>query len=1254
MRRTAMTDRALRSPGPSRGLRSRVARGGLFAVALVAAFGLALADEPPRVPPQQPRPKPAGADDVAPALPRRPALADTLTEGEGVWHVMGAQLRGSANGPVSVDSLVARHGELTIRALRGLWYPDQRRVVLNEEVRIEERDRTLQSRRGVYNRDTAVLELEDEVRGRGPEGRFSADRLRYDRRANWLRLTGLVRLFERDRSLRSQWLEYDLSDSFATAGDDVLLRDDIDSVEVSGPHLAYDRHAGEMTVTGNPQTRPRLVRMTGGSAPRMTVVADTLRLWTKTREGEALGWVAIEYGDAQGACDRARFRMREDRVLLEGMPLLRDRQGSISGDSMVVELRDGVADRLVVRGHARSEYMPAAHPGEAHFAVGDTLTAFMVDGAITSVVLSGRAQALYLPSREDRAGGVGLNWTKSQRIRLLLEGRGVGRVQFEGEVEGRYLLPRAGGSPDSGRGAAQSVAPRDSAAPAAVAPITRALGDSIPASWEENYPPSVLAAIRRACETGALEPPDTLLARLPFDPVETVAYSGKRIDFGVADDRIVIGGGARVTYKGMELRSEEITFQSPDRLVIASGQPKLLDRETEVDGTRMSYRIDSRVGLIYQGRSALDPGFYSGERIKRVSPTTLFVENGEFTSCDAAEPHYHFQAARMKIMPNQKVIARPVVLYLGHVPIMAIPFAVFPTRRGRHSGILIPEVEFGFDSQRGRFLKNVGYYWAASDYLDALGWMDYYELDPRLTWNARLRYRVRYLLDGQVEGSFTRQRGAYGGRKDRWLFRASHDQTLGEQWRLKVSGNFQSDKDYANDRDFGANVDDRINRQLRSQLSLSRSWSGASLALLADRTEYLDGCDGGGRRVSQSAPSLSFSLNSVPLGAKPDARGHGGRRAWLSSTYFRGGLRALSIYNRECDAPSETNQAAAIEFSLSDKRRLLGVLNITPSASVETAWIAKGPDGKNPAGAAWRAGLSAGTTLYGTFFPRLGPWEGLRHVVELSASYGYRPELARLKDFPSVGGITLRSAKSSSVSLSLTQRFHAKFRAGEKSIKRENLLVWTTSTAYDFLEREKARAAKREARPWSDFSHNLRLQPGRMLETDLAINHDAIRWRDEYSLSLRTALRLQGGAAASGGSGSQSETWSGYGGFGDPGAGGLTNSADQETGATGLTGPWQMTLSHVYSRSRQAAGVTERNSANVALGLGLTPAWRLQYGLYYDLTEKTVSSQSLTLVRDLHCWEAVLERRESGGRSTYYFRVSVKDLPDIKYERRGQ
>jgi lipopolysaccharide export system protein LptA len=1231
---------------------------GLLIAALAVIAPPARAQEVLNPPKQPASVQPQAAPALAPALPRQSLLADSLSLGGGGWHIMGARLSGSRGGLVSIDSLVARHGDLHLRALHGTWNPANRTVELDGEVYIEDARRALQGRKGVYLRDLGQLELDDEVQGRGPEGRFHADHLRYDRKREWLRLTGLVRLFEEHRSLRSDWLEYDLADSSATAGDDVLLRDEIDSLEARGGHLTYARDAGEMVITGSPTDRPRLVRGVGGEGPRLTVTADTLRLWTHTREGEALGRVEIDYGGARGSCDRTRFRMREERIALEGHPQLEDREGNVTGDSMVVEVRDGKADHILVWGHARSEYLPVAHPGEAHFAIGDTLTAYMSDGAMTSAVLSGGAQSLYLPARRDRDEGVGLNWTRGQRIRLVFGGEGVERVQFEGEVEGRYRLPYAQpGADASARDSLETAAAAvgDSLTLPAAAPpgdslvVPSAVGRDVVAG---EYAPRALAAIRALAQTGSLDPPDTLLARLPFDPLETVSYSGARIEFGVADDRIVMGGGSRVLYKGMELRSEEITFRSADRLITASGGPVLRDQDTQVDGVRMSYRIDNRMGLIYQGKSVLDPGIYRGERIKRVSERVFFVENGEFSSCEQDSPHYHFRAARMKIVPNEKVIARPVVMYIGHVPVFAIPYAVFPTRRGRHSGVLIPEVEFGFDTERGRFLRNIGYYWAASDYADGLVWMDYYEKDPRITWNARARYRVRYLLDGQVEGSYTRQRNYQGGRRDRWLLRLNHNQSLTDRWQFKVSGHFQSDKDYGEDRDFGANVDERVNRQLRSQASIGRSWSGASLSLLADRTEYLDNCAEGGSTVSQSAPSVAFSLSSLPLGQKPDARGHGGRRAWLSTTYLRGDARFLSIYERGCTGGSETNQAASFDVTLSDKRSLLGVLNLTPSAAIQGAWVAKGDEKNNPAGLAWRAGFSAGSTVYGTFFPRLGPWEGLRHVIELGASYSYRPELKHLEDFPTVGGITLGSRKGSSISLHLTQRFHAKWRAGEKSVKRENLLVWTTSTAYDFLAKERAREAKAVAHPWSDINHNLRLQPGRIFESDLSIGHDAERWRDEYSLSLRTSLRLRGGQSARAASEPGEDAFSGNGRFGDASEETRSGPVDAGSGSTGLTGPWQATLTHVYGRTRQKV-LTERNTANLALGLNLTPAWRVQYGLYYDLDKRGVTSQSLTLVRDLHCWEAILERRESGGNSSYYFRISVKELPDIKYERRN-
>ena len=1223
--------------------------------------------------------------------PGGPGIALSGTTAEGSWRLTGARLSGGMDGPLSVDSIVVRHGDAEIHAAKGMWFPDSRIVELHGSVTIRDSVRTLWAEHGFYHRDLRRLELEENVRGKGPEGDLYADRLRYDRAESTLTLSGAVRLIEEGRRLQCSWLHYDLADSSARAGEPVLIHTDADSVDIHGRLLFYDRPAGRMTILGGEGERPYLERTFGDSTAPLTVTADTLEMGTGTREGEAFGNVVMVYEGAQATCGRALFQMPSDRVVMGGRPIVWDEEGAITGDSMAIQLVQGRADRLVVWGHARSEYRPRSRPEERTFATGDSLTAYLDGGRVRSVLLAGAAEALYLPDGEAREEGTGLNWTKARRLRLALAEGGVERVQFEGETEGLYISPYKGSTPASGEvGEPRALAPpadpsaaasgssgespspaREADAPAHAQAQEPGGSRAQPAADEDpleafgrgaegGYAPEILSAIRAGAREGRLRPSDELLARLPFDPRETVLYEGDRIDFEVADETMKIEGNGVVHYQTMGLRSKEITFYAGRDLVVAAGEPVLSDKDSEVVGEEMTYRIDRRQGLIRQGRSQLGTGYYVGERVKRADPQSLFVQEGSFSTCSEESTHFHFQARRMKVIPGERVVARPVVLYIGHIPVLAIPFAVFPINRGRQSGVLIPDAEVGFDSSRGRFLRNIGYYWAPNDYLDALGWVDYYEEEPRTIFNLKGQYRVRYLLSGQVEASFGRQGGDETVRRDRWLLRIGHDQTIGERASLKISGNFQSDKDYASDRDFGADVDDRINQVLRSQVSFNKSWSSASLSIFADRTESLENPDASGKacsaqRISQAVPSINLSLNSLPLGVKPDARGHGGRLPWLASSYLRGDVRFRSIYSKNWCDEVETNQATGLNLSLSDNRRLLGAFTLTPSAALSAAWAAKDEQGgKNRTGLSWSAGVSAGSVLYGTFFPRLGPWEGLRHVVEWNASYSYRPELRNLEGFPSVGGIGLSSAKSSTLGLRMTQRFHFKWRSGEQVVKDENLLVWSSSVNYDFLAEERATGTEK-ARPWSDISHNIRLEPGRFLSTDVSISHDPELWRDDYQLSLRNTLRLKGGeggagrtSAAVGSESAPSSVSEGYGGFGDPSAS-IQPGPGGGTGLASLSGPWNMTVSHVLTKSADRA---ERSSVNLSLGLSATTSWRLQYSLYYDLTEKEVTSQGYSLYRDLHCWQAMFERRESGGRSSYYFRISIKDLPDVKYERR--
>ena len=91
-------------------------------------------------------------------------------------------------------------------------------------------------------------------------------------------------------------------------------------------------------------------------------------------------------------------------------------------------------------------------------------------------------------------------------------------------------------------------------------------------------------------------------------------------------------------------------------------------------------------------------------------------------------PNY-FSGKTMKRTSNGTVIARDVVLYIGDVPTLWLPFIFQNVRTGRVSGLLT--ARFGIsDIVRNsptyhRNIENFGYYWAMNDYMDATAWLDW-------------------------------------------------------------------------------------------------------------------------------------------------------------------------------------------------------------------------------------------------------------------------------------------------------------------------------------------------------------------------------------------------------------------------------------------------------------------------------------------------------------------------------------------------
>jgi hypothetical protein len=101
---------------------------------------------------------------------------------------------------------------------------------------------------------------------------------------------------------------------------------------------------------------------------------------------------------------------------------------------------------------------------------------------------------------------------------------------------------------------------------------------------------------------------------------------------------------------------------------------------------------------------------------------------------------------------------------------------------------------------------------------------------------------------------------------------------------------------------------------------------------------------------------------------------------------------------------------------------------------------------------------------------------------------------------------------------------------------------------------------------------------------------------------------------------------------------------------------WTAGFSFSYGGTRGFDGELDPTaSLNARATVNLTRNWSLSYDNRWDLSEGRILGENLSLKRDLHCWEAQFSRSRLGDDTSFYFRINVKKLSDVKYElgRRG-
>jgi LPS-assembly protein len=344
--------------------------------------------------------------------------------------------------------------------------------------------------------------------------------------------------------------------------------------------------------------------------------------------------------------------------------------------------------------------------------------------------------------------------------------------------------------------------------------------------------------------------------------------------FLVKEKKFILYGKALAEYKDnkveaafIELDNDKNTMRARaqlDSAGLVSEQVKMLTGGQTVLADSLLYNVKNGKGISYNSRTQTDDMFVISQKIKLLGDRkTFFGFNNLFTTCNLDVPHFAFHAQRIKVINEELAVSGFARPEFEGVPVpVGIPFGIYPMKRGRHSGFIMPE--FTANEDLGIGLTGGGYYKVINDYWDIMLQSNLYSYG---SWNiiATPSYRKRYKYQGRFtiniqntkqnfkgDADFTKNRSFNVG----WNHTADTRARPGVNFSANINAGKSSFNQYNPNSPFSG-----YNNQLYSSITWSKTWTDANkpfnLTVSANHNQNANL-----NVVSINLPEINFSVQT--------------------------------------------------------------------------------------------------------------------------------------------------------------------------------------------------------------------------------------------------------------------------------------------------------------------------------------------------------------------------------------------------------
>ncbi len=803
---------------------------------------------------------------------------------------------------------------------------------------------------------------------------------------------------------------------------------------------------------------------------------------------------------------------------------------------------------------------------------------------------------------------------------------------------------------------------------------------------------------------------DTLDAPVTYHADDSMVMDvpGKKI--------LLYGKKTKVNYVDNELEAPRIEFDNKTNLVSAylvrdsNGNPVSFPTFKQKDFLSVSdsIRFDMKTGkgLTKRTYTKQDEIFVIGETIKKVSPDVFYAYRGSFTTCNLDTPHFSFVSKKIKFINKKMAFTGPVHPEIEGIPLpITLPFGIYPMSKGRHSGLIAPS--FTANDQLGLALEGLGYYKIINQHWDAVVRGTLYSYGG---WTATLspRYYKRYHYQGNFNISLQHfkdlDKAGSRGLSITWSHSMDSKARPGVTFSANVnagSSKFNESVPNSPQRNFQNN--------LQSSITYSKVWKDKPFNLTVSANHNQNTLL---RQINLNLPDIGFNVNTLyPFRQKEAA----GELKWYENVgvALNSNVKSLSYFydtagniGKQLIDRLQWGGSHSVPLTLSLPS--LGPLQLAPSISYQEYWY------QNKVEKQWNSttkkidtsiskgfyaaremsfGFSGTTRIFGMIgFGKSSRVQAIRHEIRPSFGFSYHPDMNR-KDHYSLqidstaknfvrqsfydGNIysAFGEGKSGAITFGIDNNLQMKVKSktdtGEAAIKKVTLIDgFSINGSYNLLaDSFKLSALSIQMR--TNLFDKVSITAGGTTmpyQTNSRGDFiDKVIWRKKpFSLGTLTSANISLQTSFKGGDkneklpadkNQQINNTSGM----------PLDEYQQEAAYMGnnpaefanFNIPWSVSFSYAltYSRTRKInySGYDASFSQNVNWNgtLGLTKKWQLGINGFYNITTQELGSVSMSLSREMHCWQMAINISPVGKYRFFNITISPKSgiLRDLKVNR---